>query len=187
MQVIQLPQQTSYISTMPFALIPFLLLVVPIVEIVAFIVIGGQIGIGWTLLMILVTAIIGTVLLRIQGLQLITHIRSEIDAGKVLARALGDGAMLLVAGILLLTPGFVTDGFGFLLFVPPVRTAIWSFLARRIVVQAGPSQFHFGENNPFHTQPGGPADADTGPVVDLDPEEYEAGPPNPDSPWNKNP
>ncbi len=168
---------------MPFALIPFLLLVVPIVEIVAFIVIGGQIGIGWTLLMILVTAVIGTILLRIQGLQLITHIRNEIDAGKVPARALGDGAMLLVAGILLLTPGFVTDGIGFLLFVPPVRTAIWSFLASRITVQAGPAQFRFDENHTFRQQPDNTGD---GPVVDLNPEDYKAGPPNPDSPWNKN-
>ena len=168
---------------MPFALIPFLLLAVPIVEIAAFIVIGGQIGVGWTLLMILVTAIIGTIMLRIQGLQLITHIRSEIDAGKVPARALGDGAMLLVAGILLLTPGFVTDGIGFLLFVPQVRTAIWSFLASRITMQAGPAQFHFDE-----VQVSRPPkdDPNAGPVVDLDPEEYEAGPPNPDSPWNKN-
>jgi len=168
---------------MPFALIPFLLLVIPIVEIAAFILIGGQIGIGWTLLMILVTAIIGTIMLRIQGLQLITHIRSEIDAGKVPARALGDGAMLLVAGILLLTPGFVTDGIGFLLFVPPVRSLIWSFLASRITVQAGGTQFGFGEDTTFR-QP--QHDPDAGPVVDLDPEDYEAGPPNPDSPWNKN-
>lgn len=167
---------------MSFALIPFLLLAIPIVEIAAFILIGGQIGIGWTLLMILVTAIIGTIMLRIQGLQLITHIRSEIDAGKVPARALGDGAMLLVAGILLLTPGFVTDGIGFLLFVPPVRSAIWAFLAKRITVQAGGTQFSFDEN--AYQSP--PRDHQAGPVVDLDPDEYEAGSPNPDSPWNKN-
>lgn len=166
---------------MPFAVIPFLLLVIPIVEIVAFIVIGGQIGIGLTLLMILVTAIIGTIMLRIQGLQLITHIRSEIDSGRVPARALGDGAMLLVAGILLLTPGFVTDAIGFLLFVPPVRSVIWSFLASRITVQAAGTQFRFDQD----MGPSAYRDAQEGPVVDLDPDEYEAGPPNPDSPWNK--
>ena len=168
---------------MPFALIPILLLAIPIAEIAAFIVIGGQIGVGWTLLMILVTAVIGTIMLRIQGLQLITHIRNEIDAGKVPARALGDGAMLLVAGILLLTPGFITDGLGFLLFVPPIRAAIWSFLASRITVAAGPAEFRFDEDHSFHRQK---EDPNAGPVVDLDPEDYETGPPNPDSPWNKN-
>ena len=89
---------------MPFALIPFLLLVVPIVEIAAFIAIGGKIGIFATLLMIFVTAVIGSILLRIQGLSLINQIQSEVAAGRVPGRALGDGAMILVAGILLLTP-----------------------------------------------------------------------------------
>ncbi len=166
---------------MPFAIIPFLLLIVPIVEIGAFIAIGGEIGIAATLLMILVTAIIGTILLRYQGFQLITRIRSELDSGKMPAKALGDGAMILIAGILLLTPGFVTDAIGFSLFIPFVRSAIWSFLASRIsVVVPGGATFrnnHYEE--PFH-------DGDQGPVIDLDEEEYHTGESDPDSPWNRN-
>ncbi|MDD9908270.1 MAG: membrane protein FxsA [Ahrensia sp.] len=166
---------------MPFALIPFLLLAIPIVEIAAFIVIGGQIGIGWTLLMVLVTAIIGTILLRNQGLQLIEQIRRETDAGRVPAKALGEAAMLLVAGILLLTPGFVTDGIGLLLFAPPVRAAIWRFLAARITVQAGQTQFRFNQEHET-SRPFDEGDK----VVDLDPDDFQSGPANPDSPWNKN-
>lgn len=153
---------------MPFALIPFLLLVIPIVEIVAFIVIGNQIGVGLTLLMILVTAIIGTALLRFQGMQVLTRMRQDIDGGRVPARALADGALLVIAGILLLTPGFVTDSIGFALFVPALRGAIWRFAARRITIMtpAGPLRADMGAA-PRH----GPAD-DDGTVVDLEEDDY---------------
>ena len=166
---------------MPFALIPFLLLVVPIVEIAAFIAIGGKIGIFATLLMIFVTAVIGSILLRIQGLSLINQIQSEVAAGRVPGRALGDGAMILVAGILLLTPGVVTDSIGFLLFVPPVRTGIWKFVSSRIsVVTPGMDPFAEqrgrGQQNP--NDPGGT-------IIDLDEADYSAGTPDPDSPWTK--
>ena len=118
----------------PFAIIPFLLLVVPAIEIAAFIVIGGQIGVGWTLAMILVTAVIGTFLLRREGFKVLANIQNETRAGHIPGRTLGDGAMILVAGVLLLTPGFVTDALGFSLFVPFVRDAIWQFLAKRVTV-----------------------------------------------------
>ena len=166
---------------MPFAFVPFLLLVVPIVEIATFIAIGGQIGIALTLLMILVTAIIGTFLLRIQGLSLIQEIQTKVANGEVPGRALGDAAMILVAGILLLTPGFVTDGLGFLLFVPPVRAAIWSFLASRIKV-AGPGIDQFANRGRENSSP---QSQDNGPTIDLDQQDYSSGPADPNSPWNR--
>ena len=119
---------------MPFSIIPFLLLVIPVVEIGAFILVGGQIGLWPTLLMILVTAVIGSFLLRVQGLSLINKVQTEVAAGKVPGKELGHGVMIVVAGIFLLTPGFVTDTIGFLLFVPPIRNMIWSFVASRITV-----------------------------------------------------
>lgn len=165
---------------MPFALVPFLLLVVPIVEIATFIAIGGQIGIALTLLMILVTAVIGTILLRIQGLSLIQKIQSKVAAGEVPGRALGDGAMIMVAGILLLTPGFVTDGIGFLLFVPGVRSAIWSFLASRIKVM-GPGIDPFAQQRDENA----PHPFDDGrPTIDLNEDDYSSGKADPNSPWN---
>ncbi len=163
---------------MPFSLIPFLLLLVPIVEIGAFIVIGGQIGVGLTLLMILVTAIIGTYFLRAQGLSLINQVQSEMQSGRVPGRELGHGAMILVAGIFLLTPGFVTDTLGFLLFVPLIRDIIWKFTASRINISTmGGPMGHGSPENPFSTDPfhnqGGhnPMEGD-GPIVDLDEEDY---------------
>ena len=99
--------------------------------------------------------------------------------------------MILVAGILLLTPGFVTDGIGFLLFVPFVRNAIWSFLASRITLQTmgttmggfsniHPEQDPFGNGSQTNSKHSG-----DGPIIDLDASEYGSGTPNPDSPWNK--
>ena len=119
-------------SARPLAIVPFLLLVVPIAEIAAFIAVGQQIGIGWTLLLILVTAVIGTLLLRAQGLGLLARAQGEIAAGRVPARELVHGVMLLVAGVLLLTPGFITDALGFLLFVPPLRDWGWRHLRSRL-------------------------------------------------------
>lgn len=175
---------------MPFALVPFLLLVIPIVEIATFIAIGGQIGIGLTLLMILVTAVIGTILLRVQGLGLIREIQTKFADGQVPGRALGDGAMIVVAGLLLLTPGFVTDGIGFLLFVPPVRSAIFSFVASRVKV-VGPGGAAFGEDPYSHqdTRDSRPANDADGPTIDLDEDQFTSEPsrPNPDSPWNSGP
>jgi len=163
---------------MPFALIPFLLLIVPIVEIATFIVIGDRIGLWRTLGMIFVTAVVGTFLLRIQGFQLLNRIKEETNSGKIPGRALGDGAMILVAGILLLTPGFVTDAIGFSLFIPFIRSAIWSFIASRITVVM-PSGSTFS-NNHYET----PEDRmdNEGPIIDLDEDEYHTS--DTDSPWN---
>ena len=114
---------------MPVRILPIIFLVVPILEIAVFILVGQQIGLGYTLLLILVTAIIGVFLLRQQGFGLLAQIRADVNAGRVPAAAMAHGVLILVAGILLLTPGFVTDTLGFLLFVPGFRDWIWRVVA----------------------------------------------------------
>lgn len=174
-------------------LIPLLLLAIPILEIAVFIFVGGEIGIFPTLAMIFVTAVIGTILLRLQGFALIARIRGEMQANRIPGRDLAHGAMLLAAGILLLTPGFVTDSIGFLLFVPPIRDAISAFVASRmkeaVIVQAtgrrpGPDFGSAGHpmsgdpsSHPSHSGPNGPD------IVELDPDDFERKP-DPTSPWN---
>jgi UPF0716 protein FxsA len=153
---------------MKLAFIPIALLAVPIVEIATFLVVGQWIGIGWTLAGILITAVLGTILLRRQGLDLMAQARREVDAGRVPAKELADGVMLLVAGILLLTPGFVTDAIGFSLFLPPVRAAIRSFVMARVQV-VGPGSMGGMGRKPFDDPP--PPHPD---VVDLDADEYES-------------
>lgn len=152
---------------MRFSIIPFLLLIVPVVEIALFIVIGGQIGVLWTLAMILITAIIGSILLRVQGFQILASIRDKIDAGQMPAKELASGAMLLVAGILLLTPGFFTDTIGFLLFVPPVRSLVYNAIGAQLVTM-DPKPFGGFADTSGHNRP----DRGNDDVVDLEPEEF---------------
>ncbi len=104
----------------------------PIVEIAVFIEIGGQIGLWPTLAIVVITAMVGTALLRAQGLATLTSARHSLARGEFPVRQVFDGACLLVAGALLLTPGFVTDGVGLSLFLPPVRD-----LLRRWVLASG--------------------------------------------------
>lgn len=164
---------------MPFSIIPFLLLAIPIAEIAVFIAVGGQIGILWTFALILFTAVLGSILLRVQGFQILSRLREETNAGRIPGKELGHGAMILVAGVLLLTPGFVTDTMGFLLFFPPFRTFIWSLVASKVRF-VGPAGGDFG---PFSEQGGRNHHRDDG-IVDLERDEYKSGDPNPHSPWN---
>ncbi len=170
---------------MPLSLLPFMLLLIPIVEIGVFIAIGDRIGIFYTLMMILVTAIIGSILLRIEGFRILKQIQNEMGAGKVPAKELTNGVMILIAGVLLLTPGFVTDTLGFLLFLPPVRAAIRLFLVSRIKfnTQSGAAGFNAGFGG-FQSDPNNRNRQDQdGPIVDLDEKAWTRDP-DPSSPWN---
>ncbi|MFP6734331.1 MAG: FxsA family protein, partial [Rhodospirillales bacterium] len=98
-----------------------LLLAVPIVEIGVFIEVGGLIGLWPTITVIFVTAAIGAALLRAQGLAVMYRAQEAMARGEMPLTQVFDGLCLLFAGAMLLTPGFVTDGVGFLLFIPPLR------------------------------------------------------------------
>ncbi|MGF1609390.1 MAG: FxsA family protein [Kiloniellales bacterium] len=105
---------------------------VPLLEIAVFIQVGGLIGLWPTLALVLLTAVAGTWLLRLQGLATLSRARSQLDQGVLPARELFDGLCLLFAGALLLTPGFVTDALGLLLFVPALRDLLRTILAHRL-------------------------------------------------------
>ena len=115
------------------------LVITPIVEIAVFIEIGGWIGLWPTLAIVVITAMAGTALLRAQGLATLARARQSLARGEFPVRQVFDGACLLVAGALLLTPGFVTDGVGLALFLPPVRDRLrrWVLASGRIRVDAG--------------------------------------------------
>jgi len=175
------------VSDMPFSIVPFLLLIIPILEIATFIVVGGEIGVLYTFGLILLTAILGSILLRWQGFQILGRLQSESQAGKIPSKELVHGAMILVAGVLLLTPGFVTDTVGFLLFVPGIRDVIWSTIASKVKFTTFGTGFGTGSgagfgtgfgNSPFEERQRPNSDD----IVDLDPDEY-SDVPNADSPW----
>ncbi len=113
----------------------FLLLVaVPVIEIALFIEVGGWLGTWPTIAIVILTALAGSILLRQQGLLAMRNVQARLAAGENPGRLLAEGAMILVAGVLLLTPGFFTDAVGFALLVPPVRSAVWRFVESRINV-----------------------------------------------------
>ena len=165
---------------MPFSIIPFLLMIVPLTEIGAFIFIGREIGVLWTLTMVFVTAVIGSILLRVQGLSLINRIQSEMQDGRVPRRELVHGVMIMIAGVLLLTPGFITDTLGFLLFVPQIRDAGWTLIKNRISIVLAGGFAH----DPTRSRQGEPEDPGSSPTIDLDAKEFHRDPDR-DSPWNK--
>lgn len=118
-----------------------LFIVIPVIEIAVLIKVGSWIGLGWTLLIILATAIIGVRVLKQQGTDLLMRAGQRLNEGSLPARELAEGFLLALAGAFLLTPGFVTDAFGFALLMPPVRLALVSnvvkLLAPRMVVGGG--------------------------------------------------
>ena len=103
--------------------------VVPIVEIALFLQVGSYIGVPATLALIILTAIAGTILVRSQGIDVIRKLQASAERGEMPVAALIQGLFVLIAGVLLLTPGFATDTLGFALLIPPVREAMaaqWS-------------------------------------------------------------
>lgn len=113
---------------MGFILLLFIL--TPIVEIAVFIQVGGIIGLWPTLGLVVATAIAGTTLLRRQGLATMHSARESLARGEFPVNEIFTGACLLAAGLLLLTPGFITDFLGALLLVPLFRAAIRGPLIR---------------------------------------------------------
>ncbi len=138
---------------------------VPIVEIGVFIEVGGALGLWPTLGLILLTAVLGSWQLRLQGLATLAKARSQMDQGVMPAHELFDGLCLLVAGALLLTPGFVTDAVGALLFLPPFRAMLRIWAARHVVSH---TVYTAGPGGPGH--PAGPRRRPDGDIIDG---EYE--------------
>jgi UPF0716 protein FxsA len=132
-----------------FFLLLLLFFTIPLLEITVLLQVGSAIGVLPTIAMVVLTAVIGAGLIRAQGIATLGRVRLELERGELPAVGIIEAAMFLVAGALLLTPGFVTDAIGFLILVPPLRRrVIHSFLARRVVAtgaapasgQSGPGQ-----------------------------------------------
>lgn len=113
-----------------------LFLSVPLIEIGLFIQIGGAIGLWPTLGIVVLTAIIGTTLVRSQGAMAVNNLRGSFNQLNDPTEHLAHGAMIIFSGALLLTPGFFTDAFGFALLVPPVRSLIFREMRKRIKVKS---------------------------------------------------
>lgn len=119
-----------------------LFLIAPLIEIALFIQVGGLIGLFPTLAIVILTAIAGTILIRSQGALVMMQLRERMSELSDPSEPLAHGAMVLFAGALLLTPGFLTDVVGLSLMVPGVRGRIFQFFRSQIVVE----KFEYGQS-----------------------------------------
>lgn len=115
-------------------LFPFFL-IMPIIEIYMLLKASGVIGPGWTILAVVATAVIGAYLVKAQGFMTLNSVQHKMAQGQMPAMEVAEGVAILVAGALLLTPGFVTDAFGFACLLPPLRRAMISRIFKRGVIQ----------------------------------------------------
>jgi UPF0716 protein FxsA len=115
---------------MPLYYLIALFIGLPALELVVLIKLHGVIGMGPTILLILLTGIVGAALVRRQGMAILFRIRSEMSMGNLPAPQMMDGIMVLLAGALLITPGLITDCAGFALLIPPLRAFIRSRLRK---------------------------------------------------------
>lgn len=122
-----------------FQTLLFLLITIPILEIYLLFQVGGIIGAGWTILIVIGTAVLGASLLRQQGLATWSRLNQSMAQGQLPPTFLVEGILLLISGAFLLTPGFFTDGVGFLFLMPPVRKAIASYLLHKGMFMAAGS------------------------------------------------
>ncbi len=126
-----------------------LFLVIPIIEIFFLIKVGEIIGIWWTILLVVLTAVIGAGLLRQQGLSTLARFQQNMGQGKLPAQEMVEGILLAVGGALLMTPGFVTDTLGFLCLLPFSRKFIAANIIKRsaISMSARMGGFSQGSNS----------------------------------------
>lgn len=127
-----------------------LFIAVPIVEIMVLLQVGDLLGGLNTFLLIVVTAVVGATLVKQQGMRNWMNVQGKLAQGQVPGVEMAGGLLLFLAGILLITPGFVTDLVGLIFLFPPSRHAIAKGMLKRVVVGGGPagfSQFHFRQKN----------------------------------------
>lgn len=117
---------------MPFFILLFLFIAVPVTEISLLIKVGGAIGPLNTIGFVILTAVLGAYLVRQQGFATINKLQQETNAGRVPAMQIAEGVALLFAGAVLMTPGFITDALGFAILIPPIRQAFIAWAAKNL-------------------------------------------------------
>jgi UPF0716 protein FxsA len=115
-----------------FPVLALIFLVVPVVEIYILIQVGQVIGALWTVFFVVLTAVIGVQLLKRQGLSTLSRAQDKMNHGEMPAQELLEGMALMMAGAFLLTPGFFTDAFGFLLLIPTTRKMMMQAIIARL-------------------------------------------------------
>jgi UPF0716 protein FxsA len=157
-----------------FARLALLFVTVPLIELALLVWVGGRIGFWPTMALVIITGVVGAMLARRAGVHVLRQIRTEMAAGRMPVAPMVDGLMVLVGGVVLLTPGLLTDVLGFALLIPGTRRLFRGAVQRRLrrmvetqqirVVGFGRGDFggaggFGGPGGPDPRGPGGPGDA----------------------------
>ncbi|HSX67963.1 FxsA family protein [Nocardioides sp.] len=153
---------TSSVRRVPGWLLALLFIGVPLLELIVIVRVGQTIGVGWTILLLIVDSIVGAWLLKREGGRALTALGTAFSSGRMPAREIADGMLILVGGVLMLTPGFLSDVLGFLCILPMTRPLarglLTRFVATRLVVVPGGAfpggPFSGGSTFPGSTPPG---------------------------------
>ena len=137
---------------------PLLFIIIPLVELYCIIAVGEVIGAFWTIMLVLLTAVVGVNLLRFQGMSTLARAQKNMAQGQVPAMEMMEGVALAVAGILLITPGFITDSIGFLCLIPASRQVIVRYIMARATVRSNFSAGAGGFQQSQHQQHKGQGD-----------------------------
>lgn len=133
-----------------FPILLFSFIAIPVIEIALFIQVGSFLGVWTTVLLVLLTAVIGASLVRSQGLRTLLTVQQRLNQGEVPAQQILEGVLLAVAGILLFTPGFLTDFMGMVILLPYPRARLAAYLMKKVVVKTqGGSGFQFYSEQHF--------------------------------------
>jgi len=148
---------------MPLLLVA-LFIAVPIAELAVIIQVGQAIGVWWTIAILVADSILGSLLMRSQGRAAWRRFNDAVRTGRVPAREVADGVLVIFGGALLLTPGFLSDVFGLLFLLPPTRAVI-----RRVFLREATKRIAVSMTGPRMPRTGGRDDDLDGTVVDVDP------------------
>ncbi|MDM8526861.1 FxsA family protein [Anaerolineales bacterium HSG24] len=146
-----------------------LFIIVPMLELVLLIELGQWVGTLPTLGLIMVTGVVGAFLAKRQGIAVLKRIQTDTQTGRLPAESIFDGVMILVAGAFLMTPGILTDSFGFLCLFPPTRQAIKKLIWVQIRRMVQNGQFHISTSGFYQGGPMSRPEPDN--VIIIDPDE----------------
>lgn len=140
---------------MPILFILFVVL--PIAEIMVLINVSSGIGTLNTFLIVIITAFFGAYFVRQQGFALFQQLQTKLSSGQAPSTEMAEGVLLLIAGVLLITPGFITDGLGFLFTLPfsraPIARFIMNKIMTKVLVGKGNAGFHFHQHGQNQQNP----------------------------------
>lgn len=132
-----------------------LFVIVPLVEIALFVTVGGWLTLWPTLAIVLATALLGSVLLRRQGAGVLRDLQTEMSALGDPLSPLAHGALVLMGGVMMILPGFLTDILGLCLMVPAVRRVVIRLVLARVAARGGGLAFTFGATGGMNERAGG--------------------------------